>query len=222
MKKLITLILCLFCLSGLFAQEQNEEILNPVTGFPEIIDKPFALFNEGVSFSQVTRIITQEDRSNFVWQDYYAGAFFEIQTANMQPYNSVLRLAAYYPVYHTFNGMKQLQSQIMLYGVDLFYGVMFESDMWKYLSFKWAVGPHFSYTVSDEWHHIDAGIGALLGTELPLAKKWSLVIDGIGSLDYGNFGSNRKIMPYNVVWHYQAGFGFRYSRKGINQYSYIK
>ncbi|MCQ2584384.1 MAG: hypothetical protein MJ185_02245 [Treponema sp.] len=219
MKKITALFICLFCISCLFAQEEN---LNPVTGFPEIEDKPFALFNEGVSAAQITRIITQDERSNFVWQDYYMGMFFEVQTANMQPYNSILRLTAYYPIYHTFNGMKQIQTQMFLYGLDLFYGVMFESDMWKYVGFKWAIGPHFAYNMTDEWHHMDAGIGALLGAELPLEKKWTIIADGLASLDYGNFGSNRKIMPYNVVWQYQLGIGFRYSKKGINTYSYIK
>ena len=55
-------------------------------------------------------------RSNFVWQDYQLGLYCEMQTGNMQPFNSIVRAAVYYPFSHTFNGMNQISSQILLYG----------------------------------------------------------------------------------------------------------
>lgn len=221
MKKILSFILCLLSLCLLFAQEEKDN-LNPKTGFPEIENKPFVIFNEGVCASQMTRIIVQEERSNFVWQDYEIGAFVEMQTVNMQPFNSILRVAGYYPFFHTFNGMQQIPKQVLLYGGDLFYGIMFESDMWKYINFKYALGPHFCYQLSDEFHHIWLGFGGLLGLELPVAQRWSIVVNGLGTLDSANLGTNKKLQPYNVAWKYQAELGFRYSKKAANHYSYIK
>lgn len=222
MKKIISIFFCILSLSFIFAQEAEENtILHPITGFPEIQEKPFVIFNEGVAATQTTRITVQEERSNFVWQNYEIGAFFEMQTVNMKPYNSILRVAGYYPIFHTFNGMKQIPNQVLLYGADLFYGILFESDMWKYLRFNWAIGPHFAYQLSDEYHHIDLGFGGLLGMELPIAWHWTIVINGLGSMDYANFGTNRKMQPYNVAWKYQVEFGFRFSKKDANKYSYI-
>lgn len=205
------------------AETDSDEELNKITGFPEIKKKPYIMFNEGIAVSQQTKIITQDKygRSNFVWENSHLGLFVEMQTANMQPFNSLLRLTFYYPVARSFNGMKQMSAQILLYGVDLFYGIMFESDMWKYVRFKFAVGPHFDYHLTDEFHILDLGGGALLGLELPLAWHWTIVVNGLASLDYGNLGSNNKIQPYNVVWQYQFEIGFRFSKKGPNQYSYI-
>ncbi|MCF0243060.1 MAG: hypothetical protein HUK25_10500 [Treponema sp.] len=117
--------------------------------------------------------------------------------------------------------MNQISSQILLYGADLFAGIMFQSDMWKYVRFNFALGPHFDYKLSDEYHHFELGGGALLGMELPVAKHWTCLINGLASFDYGNLGTNWKIQPYSVVWQYQIEIGVRYSKKGANKYSYI-
>ena len=224
MKKFLIILICLFSTALCFSEDTEDSPLNPIPGFPEIQEKPFVIFNEGLAVSQITRIILQDNygRSNFVWQDFNVGASFEIQTVNMQPFNSIGRIAFYYPISKTFNGMNQKSKQVLLYGADLFYGIMFESDMWKYLRFKWAVGPHIDYHLSDEWHHVEAGLGAMLGTELPVARRWTALINGIATFDYGNLGSNRRMMPYSLVWQYQIEVGFRYSRKSTNTYSYIR
>lgn len=204
--------------------ESGDVALNPKTGFPEITNKPFVIFNEGVSFSQVTRIVYQSDynRSNFVWQDYMAGLYCELQTVNMKPVNSIIRVAAYYPFLHTFNGMDQVAKQVILYAVDVYAGPLFQTDMWKYVRINFSFGPHFMYELSDEYHHMELGGASLLGLELPVAKRWNILLNGLLSVDYGNLGSNRIILPYDMVWNYQIELGMRYSKKNQNTFSYIR
>ena len=106
MKKLIG-ILALFALSfplvcqteDLVEQKTETEQINPKTGFPEIQHKPFVVFNEGAAFANVTRIETQSSRNNYVWQNSMIGAFFEVQSKNMRPLNSIIRVSAFYPFY---------------------------------------------------------------------------------------------------------------------------
>lgn len=197
--------------------------INPRTGFPEITEKPFVMFNEGVTASLVTRVQSQKDfnRSNFVWQDYLVGLYCEMQTVNMKPLNSIVRVAGFYPVAHTFNGMKQKSQTVILYGFDIYYGVLFQTDMWKYVRLNFALGPHFDYLLSDEYHHVELGAGALLGCELPVHKYFTVLTNILATYDYGNFGSNRVICPYTGVWQYQAEVGLRFSKRGKNTYSYI-
>ncbi len=220
-KTVLFFLICIFTGFSVFAQDVDE--INPVTGFPEISEKPFVVFNEGLAASLVTRIQNQEDfnRSNFVWQDTLVGAYFEMQTVNMKPFNSILRLAAYYPLLHTFNGMEQKAKTVLLYGFDLYYGVLFQTDMWKYLRLNFALGPHFNYLLSDEYHHLEFGGGALIGAELPVHKNWTVLANFLGTVDYGNLGTNRLSCPYMVVWSYQVELGVRFSKKNENKYSYI-
>jgi len=233
MKKIVALCIFATVLSLLGAQAQNAadvaqtsqtDKLNPKTGFPEITDKPFIMFNEGVVFSQVTRIVYQDDfeRSNFVWQDYSLGMYGEIQTVNMKPVNSIIRVAAFYPFLHTFNGMDQVAKQVLLYAVDIYAAPMFQTDMWKYVRINYSFGPHFFYELSDAYHHIEVGGGSLLGLELPVATRWTILFNGFVSVDYGNLGTNRIIQPYNMVWNYQLELGFRYSKRNPNTFSYIR
>ena len=103
MKKLIV-ILALFALffplvcqtEDLAEQKTETEQINPKTGFPEIQHKPFVVFNEGAAFANVTRIETQSSRNNYVWQNSMIGAFFEVQSKNMRPLNSIIRVSAFY------------------------------------------------------------------------------------------------------------------------------
>lgn len=203
--------------------ESDESSKEESTGFPAISDKPFLIFNEGITYSQVTRLIYQDDysRSNFVWQNHLIGLSLEAQTVNIKPVDSILRLGLYYPFYYTFNGMKQPPKQAILYAVDLFWGPIFQADMWKYVYINFALGPHFLYQLSDEYHHVELGGGVLLGVEFPLARRWTILVNGLASLDYGNFGSNRDIQPYNLVYNYQLELGVRYSKKKPHQYSYL-
>jgi hypothetical protein len=197
--------------------------INPKTGFPEIEAKPYVMFNEGAAFSQVTRIVYQEDynRSNFVWQNYLAGIYCEMQTGNMKPVNSIYRVAAYYPFYHTFNGMEQPAKQPILYAFDVYAGPFFQGDLWKYVLINFSFGPHFFYELSDEYHHVEAGGAVMLGIELPVATYWTIINNGIISVDYGNLGSNRIIQPYDMVWNYQIELGVRFSLHGAHEYAYI-
>lgn len=244
MKKTTIFLVLLLCVAaGVFAaeQESDETIatdattkkasstpiadgINPKTGFPVISDKPFVIFNYGASFSQVTRIVYQSDfgRSNFVWQNYLVGVSCELQTVNMKPVNSIIRVAAYYPYLHTFNGMDQAAKQPILYGADIYAGPLFQTDMWKYVRINFSLGPHFFYELSDEYHHIELGGATLLGLELPVAKHWTILVNGVASLDYGNLGTNKVIQPYDIVWNYQLEAAFRFSKRNPNEFSYIR
>lgn len=219
MKKRFAASSLFILLISLFAAA--EEQTDPKTGFPVINPKPYVIFNEGVACGQITRIIKQEERSNFVWQDYLLGAYCGIQTKNMQPCNSIVRFAAYYPFYYTFNGMQQYQLQTVLYAFDLFAAPLFEADMWKYVRINFAPGIHFLYQLSDRYHYANLGLGAMLGLELPLAYHWTILLNGIASADYGNLGTNKRITPYDYCWEYQLELGVRYSRKSPNTFSYI-
>ena len=207
--------------NGSESDENNRE--EPKLAFPAITEKPFVIFNEGVAYSMVTRLIYQDkySRSNFVWQNHLIGAYCEIQSVNIRPVDSILRVAAYYPFYYTFNGMEQPAKQAILYAFDLFWGPIFQTDMWKYVYINFAFGPHFLYQLSDEYHHVELGAGVLLGVELPLARRWTILTNGLASLDYGNLGSNKHIQPYNLVYNFQIELGVRYSKKKQHQYSYL-
>ncbi len=200
--------------------EENVE-LDPKTGFPVIKQSPFVMFNYGLSSSLVTRIEIMDDRSNFVYQNSLLGAFVTMQTVNIQPLNNYTRLAFYYPVANSFNGMKQKSKQIILGAVDAFWGPMFESDMWKYVLIKASAGPHFMYQMTDEYNFLYFGLGLLAEINLPVAKSWTVIANGMFSLDYANLGSNRNIQPFDYSWNYQLDVGFRYSKKSVNKYSYI-
>lgn len=201
--------------------DENVEI-NERTGFPRIKAKPFIMFNEGFAAAQVTRIQTVSGRSNFVWQNDMIGAFFQIQTRNMKPVNSVIRTSVFYPIYNTFNDVKQYPKQTVLYAFDLFAGPIIETDMWKYVRLKFGLGLHYMYQLSDEYHLNYLGGGALAGLELPIEPRWSILLDGTFSFDYPNFGTNRLVQPYDYSWQYQLNLGVRCSVKGKNKYSYIR
>lgn len=121
--------------------------LNPKTGFPEIIQKPFLMINEGITFSQVTRIEkqTEHNRSNFVRQNYLIGAYCSAQTTHVMPLNLQLRAAVYYPFYHTFNGMRQFPKQTILYAFDVFLGPIMQMNMWNYLRVNLSAGLHVCF-----------------------------------------------------------------------------
>lgn len=201
--------------------DTNVEI-NEKTGFPKIKAKPFVMFNEGIAMAQVTRIQTVSGRSNFVWQNDMIGAFFQIQTRNMKPLNSVIRTSVFYPFYNKFNEVKQFPKQTILYAFDLFAGPILETDMWKYVRLKFGLGLHYMYQLSDEYHLHYLGGGALAGLELPIEPRWTILLDGTFSFDYPNLGTNRLVQPYDYSWQYQLNLGVRYSVKGKNRYSYIR
>ncbi len=201
-------------------EDPNVEI-NPKTGFPQIKKIPFVMFDEGASFSMITRLQKQEERSNFVWQDYLVGAYFSVRTENMKPINSMVRVAAYYPFYHTFDGMQQYPKQTVLYAFDLLAAPMIQTSMWDYVRLNFAGGLHYMYQLTDEYHMNYLGLGLLTGVELPIARHWTIMNDGTFTLDYANLGTNQKVQPFDYSWQYQVSLGVRYSKKGYNKYSYI-
>ena len=56
---------------------------------------------------------------------------------------------------------------------------------------------------------------------MPLARRWTLLLNGMASLDNANLGSNKKMEVYDLAWQYQASLGFRYSKRAPNVKTYI-
>ena len=234
LKKIILFILILLINTFTFAQASEinptdnntsvAEEINPKTGFPAIKDKPFIVFDYGLTASTVNRIILQEayQRSNFNFQDTLVGAYISMQTKQMQPLNSIVRLAGYYPLSFTFNNIPQVSKAVLRGAADLFAGILFELDMWNYLRINLSPGLHTFYQYSDRFHYVHLGGGLLANVELPIAKNWTIKIDGIASYDYANLGSNKNIENYDICWQYQLDLGFRYSKKAVNKYNYLK
>lgn len=222
-KFICLLIILIISSSIIFAEDSKNEPqeIDSITGFPKITEKPFIVFNEGVCVSWITRIQKQTTRSNFVFNDFLLGAYFGFTTVNMKPLNSTVRIAAFYPYSFTFNDVPQIAKQVLRYAFDLFAGPVFQPDMWNYVRFNLSPGIHCLYQMSDRFHYIQAGIGGLAGIELPLSARWTILINGIASLDYGNFGTNKTMEPYDWVYQYQLDFGVRYSKKKPNKYNYL-
>lgn len=217
MKKIILVLFIFLICFPLFAEEN----IHDITGFPVITENPFPVFNEGVTLTKLNRIILKEDRSNYVWQQEMFGLYFTLESRNMEPCNSMLRIAAYYPIALSFNKHPQIIKNLFNYGIDLFAAPIITFDMWNYIRFNVAPGLHFLFESADRWHFIHLGIGGLLGIELPLAKHWTILLNGIATFDYANLGNNRHIEPYDLAWQYHFDLGFRFSKKSPNKYSYI-
>lgn len=200
----------------------NELILDEKTGFPMIQEKPFIVFNEGVTSAWITRIIKQDNRSNFVFTDFMAGAYFAIETKNMQPLDSIVKFSVYYPISHKFNKVPQPKKNMLNFAFDLVAAPLFHMNMWEYVRINLGAGLHFLYQMGDRWNYISLGVAGLAGVELPLSKRWTILVNGNASFDFGNLGTNREMEPYDSVWQYQLDFGVRYSRKAENKYSYIQ
>lgn len=222
MKKTFFIITFFIFLPLLFAQESTDNNIDPKTGFPIIEEKPFITFDEGLCCTWVNRTILQDNRSNFNFQDFLAGAYCTMSTVNMMPLNSMIRLAAYYPLVFTFNEVPQTTKSLFQGGVDLFAGINVNLNMWNYVRFRLSPGMHFLYQYTDRFNYCNLGLAGFASIELPLSLHWTLLLDGIASIDYGNFGSNSTIEPYDVVWQYQLEFGIRYSKKQANKYNYLK
>lgn len=201
--------------------EASEE-LDPVTGFPVIKEKPYVMFDWGAAVNFNTRLKFQEKRSNFVMQDMMVGAYFTMETVNIKPLDSITRIAAYYPLSGTFNGVPQVSAQVLLYSFDLIFAPLFRLDMWNYVGINIAPGLHFMYQLTDEFHYMQLGAAVLAGIELPVFERWTFLVNGVFALDYPNLGSNKDMFPISLAWDYQISIGARYSKKGANKYSYVK
>ncbi|MCI6315785.1 MAG: hypothetical protein MR877_01305 [Spirochaetia bacterium] len=145
----------------------------------------------------------QNDRSNFVWQNYFVGVCLTLQAENIRYINPMFRIAAYYPFYNTFNGMQQFPKQTILYAFDVFTGSAFKTNI-KDIRFTLTPGIHYMYQLSDEYHLNYPGRGISAGIELPVARHWSILNNGTITLDYANSGTNKDIQNFDISYQYQA------------------
>lgn len=221
MKYILLAAALIWAAAAFSAEESDTPELNANTDVSAGVEKVFVVYNEGFAASWVTRIITQETRSNFVWQDTLLGAYFSIHTRNLRPFDITVRLSAYYPLVSTFNKHPQSAATPLHFALDLYAAPILHLSIWDYVFVNLSAGPHFFFQNADRWNYIHLGMGALVGFELPVARRWTILIDGMASLDYGNLGANSTLEPFDHVWQYQVSLGVRYSKKGENRYSYI-
>lgn len=186
------------------------------------------LHNWGVTWASITRIQKQSGRSNFVWNDQLIGAYYELTTRNfltMGHYINVdlfARHAVYYPYAYTFNKIKQVTTQQVLFGFDFFTGAKFSMNFWDWVTISAKPGAHLYYQLHDKWHYLHLGAGLGMEAEMPISSRWSFNIGGMWTWDNANLGSNRRMRPYDFAWQYQAQIGFRYSKKKLNPKSFVR
>ena len=206
-------------LPALYAQETEEtEIVEairpplPVVQLNDKTDKIFFTFNQGASASWLTRVINQNERSNFVFRDFLPGLYFGTELRNIPYIVPMMRLAAYYPLASTFNLMPQKPVTPLHYAVDMVLGLRFEPFNMKYVRINAGPALHIFFLNADRWNYVNLGAAAVMGIELPLASRWTLLVDGYASIDNGNLGANRRMEPFDIAWQYQLDIGFRYSK----------
>ena len=180
------------------------------------------VFDEGISFCQLTRIEKLEDRSNFVRENLMLGAYFSTQTVGFPVCDLQLDISAYYPFYQAFNGMKQQPKNIINYAFDGYFAIHGTYDRFKYVLITGSLGMHYMYQLTDEYHMHYLGLGGTLGIEFPLSKRWTIVNRNFFSYDNPNLGKNKLVQPFDASYQYHINLGVRYSRRVHNVYSYIK
>jgi hypothetical protein len=173
----------------------------------------FFLFSEGAAFSWLTRIIRQSGRSNFVFKDSMLGVYSRVDMHIDNNITPMARLAVFYPFETTFNKYPQKPKTPLHIGMDMNLGVNF--DIFDFSYFRLNAGPafHLFFLNSDRWNYFELGITAFTGMELPITERWTLVCGFFASLDNGNFGANRDMEPFDIVYQYQVDIGVRYSKK---------
>lgn len=210
MKKLFLVTALLLSAICLFAETPNESKL--------WFDFSF---NEGLSFGQITRIEIQDNRSNFVHENVLAGAFVNCKTDNLWVFDAEIQLGAYYPLKTTFNGMEQFPKNPLNYAFDLFIGGVYSFDAIQYVLIDVALGMHYMYQLTDQYHLNYVGLGLQGTLEFPLSKNWSIINSYFFSYDNANLGSNAKVQPYDASYQYHIDLGVRFSKKVQNSYYYI-
>jgi hypothetical protein len=190
-------------LGPVFGQEETEYIYNR--------NKPFLTYSYGTTFSWLTRIIEQNERSNFVLRNFLPGLYFTMELQNIPLVTPEVRLAFYYPLISTFNHVHQKSNTPLHFAIDLFAGACFEIE-WGKFSFNAGPGLHMFYLRSDRWNYLNFGIAATAGIEFAINSNISLLFDVLASLDNGNLGGNRVMEPFDTVFQYQTGIGVRYVR----------
>ena len=104
MKKYFCIILILSLCFSVFALDPDLEVK--------------VVFEEGLSYAQVTRVEALLDRSNFVRENMMIGAFFSTKTVGLPLVDFKLDISAYYPFYQAFNGMQQHPKNVVNYAFD--------------------------------------------------------------------------------------------------------
>jgi hypothetical protein len=173
----------------------------------------FFLFSEGAASSWLTRIIKQSERSNFVFKDFMLGIYTRVDMHIEDFITPMARLAVFYPLETTFNKYPQKPKTPLHIGMDMNLGVNF--DILDFPYFRLNAGPafHLFFLNSDRWNYFELGMAAFTGMELLISERWTLVCGFFASLDNGNFGSNRDMEPFDIVYQYQVDIGVRYSKK---------
>lgn len=214
-KLILSGIIFISLCSPFFSQNDSLEKENPS-------EKKFALVhNYGIAWNQITRIQKQTKCSNFVWRDDLIGAFYSIQTKKL-PINFIAKISAFYPYHYEFNKFPQISKQIILYSFELDLGPIWTIPLKQITSVNISPVANIRYQLSDKYHHVDLGIGLLVGFEFPITKKITLLLNGNFIYSNGNLGSNSKIQPFDYVWNYGAQLGVRISKRSPNNFFYFK
>jgi hypothetical protein len=207
----------------IYAQDQEfgtdvEGNLDPVGSRYEVTkNKLFASYSYGAVASWLTRIIDQSERSNFVFRDFLPGAYFGAELRNVKYITPMARLTVYYPMTSSFNKVPQYPSNPLHYGIDLLTGFHFGFNIKDIVRLHAGPALHMFFLNAERWNYFNLGAAAVVGVEVPLTPRWTLLVDGIASFDSGNLGANRKMEPFDTAFQYQAGIGCRYSKKHQNE-----
>ena len=204
---------------ALYAEEAEEAEILEAAPSDGKADAVFFTFNQGAAASWLTRVITQRERSNFVFRDFLPGLYFGAELRNIPYIIPMTRIAVYYPLASTFNLMPQKPVTPLHFAADTLIGARFEPFNMKYARINAGPALHLFFLNADRWNYFNLGAAAVAGVELPLVSRWTLLVDGYASIDNGNLGSNRRMEPFDVVWQYQVNIGFRYSKKKGNDTS---
>ena len=204
-KGLLTALIFLIC-SSVFTLEINCDFI----------------FDEGISYCQVTRIEKLSDRSNFVRENMMIGAYFTTQTVGLPMFDLELDVSAYYPFYQAFNGMEQTPRNVLNYAFDGYLAATGTYKKFEYVNLTGSIGMHYMYQLTDEYHMNYLGLGATVGLEFPISQGWTVVNRNFFSYDNANLGKNKLVQPFYGSYQYHINLGVRYSRRVRNTYSYIK
>lgn len=186
---------------------------------PQIVNSFLNLnlvFDEGVSYCQLTRIEKLEDRSNFVRETMMAGPFFQLQTVDFSFIDYMFKISAYYPVYSAFNGMKQKSKNMFNYAINAYLGMVYTDTQFGYINLNYSLGLHYMFQVTDEWFMHYVGLGGMVGLQIPLTKGWSIIESNFIAFDNPNLGKNRSIQPFDAAYQFQIDLGVRYSKRCKN------
>ena len=213
------LIRFLLCLAPFLTFAQEEKLIKPQKPFDP--NAAYVVHGGGFSWTRLTRIQLQNNRSNFVWQDDMFGVYYSIQTGNL-PINFLGKITLYYPYHYEFNKVEQIPKQTILYAGDLDIGPVWTFPLWEICRINLSPVIHYRYQLSDKYHHNDLGIGALVVTEFPISKRFTVLLNTEFSYDCGNLGSNRQIQNFDHVWAYTVDLGLKYTKRHQNSFYYIK